>query len=143
MSGYASAAEAEAAFYAAFEKADVTAMMAVWEASDDIECIHPLGERITGLRAVDASWRRILSRSRRMHFALAEIKRFADERLVTHVVYENITINGNRQPAIIATNIYRFNGSGWHMILHHASPATAIGSREDADDPVRDNPVLH
>ena len=143
MSGYASAAEAEAAFYRAFEKADVAAMMAVWDQTDDIECIHPLGERISGLQAVDESWRRILSRSGRMQFELADIKRFGDDRLVTHILYENITIDGNRQPAVIATNIYRFNGTGWHMILHHASPATTIGTEKTAGRPDGDTQILH
>lgn len=143
MNGYASPAEAEAAFYSAFEKADTVAMMAVWEQSDEIECIHPLGERIRGLQAVDASWRRILSGTRRMRFELGAIKRFADKSLVTHILYEIITIDGNRQPAVIATNVYRFNGTGWHMILHHASPATAIGTRKNADDTTANSQILH
>lgn len=143
MSGFASAAEAEAAFYHAFETADVVAMMAVWEPSDDIECIHPLGERITGLQDVDASWRRILSRSGRMQFSLGDIKCFADERLVTHILYENITIDGTRQPAVIATNVYRFDGSGWHMILHHASPATAIGTQNSTEKSTANTQILH
>jgi ketosteroid isomerase-like protein len=143
MSVYASAAEAEAAFYRAFENADVAAMMAVWEPTDDIECIHPLGERITGLHAVDESWRRILSRSGRMQFELGDIKHFGDDRLVTHILYENITIDGNRQPAVIATNIYRYNGTGWLMILHHASPATAIGTGKSPNGSAGDTQTLH
>ena len=26
------------------------------------------------------------------------------------------------RPPILATNLYRKEGEGWHMVLHHASP---------------------
>ena len=43
--------EAEAAFYAAFIKRDINAMMAVWAEDDNVACIHPLGQIITGHQA--------------------------------------------------------------------------------------------
>ena len=52
LSGFPSAQAAETAFYAAFENSDYAAMMAVWSREADIECIHPLGERLMGPEAV-------------------------------------------------------------------------------------------
>ena len=37
---------AEAAFYAAFERADVDAMMAVWSDDEAVFCVHPGGGRL-------------------------------------------------------------------------------------------------
>ena len=49
---YATSRDAEQAFYAAFQKADLAEMMQVWADDDSIVCIHPMGPRLDG-RAVD------------------------------------------------------------------------------------------
>lgn len=128
---FSSAQEAEAAFYAAFENADHEAMMGVWSPDEDIECIHPLGDRLVGIAAVSESWRQILSRVKRMQFELRQSNRYQNSQLAIHSLYENISIGGQSQPPVVAVNIYRFNGTGWHMILHHASPATRINDKPD------------
>ena len=51
---YASALEAEAAFYEAFEKADIDEMMAVWADDVDVVCVHPMGPRLEGRDAIRA-----------------------------------------------------------------------------------------
>jgi ketosteroid isomerase-like protein len=140
---FPSAQAVETAFYAAFENADYAAMMAVWSPDADIECIHPLGERLMGPEAVGNSWRRLLSGGKRMQFRLAHTKRFQTDRLAIHILYENITIADTQQPPVIATNVYRFNGRGWHMILHHASPATDIGKAAGIENTVTSAPVVH
>jgi ketosteroid isomerase-like protein len=141
--GFPSAQAAETAFYAAFENADYAAMMAVWSPDVDIECIHPLGERLMGPESVSTSWRRILSGGKRMQFSLAHTKRLQTDKLAIHILYENIIIAGRQQPPVIATNIYRFNGHGWHMIFHHASPATDIGKADGTEDTASARPVVH
>jgi len=140
---FPNAQTAEIAFYAAFENADHVEMMAVWSPDADIECIHPLGERLMGPKAIGDDWRRMLSGGKRMQFRLAHIKRYQTDQLAVHVLYENITISGKQQPPVIATNVYRFNGRGWHMILHHASPATGIGKAADVENTAKAGPVVH
>lgn len=119
---FATAAEAEAAFYQAFEAADLNAMMAVWAPSGDVECIHPMSPRLSGLPAIRESWRHIFHDAR-LVFTLTDVQRFSDTQLAVHVLHERI------QPAVggilqmmIATNMYRRIGDSWHMVLHHASP---------------------
>lgn len=129
---FPSAEAAETAFYEAFENGDAGAMMDVWCTQEDIECIHPLGERLMGINPVADSWRSILSGSRQLRFRISHARRFQSDHLAIHVVYENISIDGRQQPPVIATNVYRFNGSSWHMVLHHASPATGIGGTRKA-----------
>jgi hypothetical protein len=85
----------------------------------------------------------MLSGGKRMKFRLAHTKRFHTDQLAIHILYENITIAGKQQPPVIATNIYRFNGHGWHMILHHASPATDIGKTDDFENTAATGPIVH
>ena len=117
--------EAEQAFYEAFEIGEITAMMAVWSKDDDITCIHPQGPRLIGRGAIEASWRDILGAGIGVRFQLTEIREFADQALAIRVLYENLWVPGENapRPPIIATNVYRYSKSGWHMVLHHASPA--------------------
>ena len=140
---FPSADAAETAFYEAFEQNDVEAMMDVWCMHEDIECIHPLGERLMGVEAVSGSWRSILSGSRQLTFRLTHARRFENDSLAIHVVYENIAVDGRPQPPVVATNVYRFNGSSWHMVLHHASPATDIAAKDEAETGQTGDSTIH
>src|SRR3954468_18249448 len=57
-----SAAEVEAAFYEALNRADVEALMALWADDEEIVCIHPGGPRLHGHAAIQASWQAIFER---------------------------------------------------------------------------------
>jgi uncharacterized protein (TIGR02246 family) len=122
-----SAHDAERAFYAAFARADVEAMMAVWADDDGIVCIHPLGERLEGRAAIHRSWRGIFTHGPRLEFRVGEVRTVEDERLIVRVVYEHIWFADTHtfQGSAIATNAYRLTETGWRMVLHHASPLPA------------------
>lgn len=134
---FATPDEAEAAFYAAFEKADLAAMMAVWATDENIVCIHPLGPTLVGRSAVQRSWQSIFHRSPHMKFHIDMQRRAQDARLALHIVHESIEFADQQQPpsVVIATNVYRLTEFGWYMILHHASPAPAVATQQA--------PILH
>ena len=48
---FTTAEEAEAAFYDAIGRADLDALMSVWSDDEDIVCIHPTGQRLSGAAA--------------------------------------------------------------------------------------------
>ncbi|MEE4377923.1 MAG: nuclear transport factor 2 family protein [Candidatus Competibacteraceae bacterium] len=126
---FATSFAAESAFYAAFEAADVDAMMLVWENSELITCIHPLGAPLQGMIQLRASWQQIFATGTRLRFRIININTVTQNDLAIHVVYETITVvNAAEQPRqpIIATNIYSRKPEGWHMVSHHASPAPPI-----------------
>jgi len=123
--GFATAQEAEAAFYEAFQRADLSAMRAVWLAADYIECIHPMGERLRGLEAVMAGWRRILEPGPVMSFELEDLSYTQSGSMSIHTVTEHITLRQGDQhlhSRVLATNIYLLTEGGWRLMLHHASP---------------------
>lgn len=116
--------DVEAAFYEAFETADLSAMRAVWADVRGIICVHPLGEPLVGPRAVLGSWEEMFAKGPEMHFRVRLLQQTRTEDLATHLVSEHIRVSGEAEerPPVIATNIYRYCSGGWRMIVHHASP---------------------
>ena len=121
---YETPQEAEAAFYAAFIKRDVDAMMDVWAADDDVSCVHPLGSILIGRTAIRDSWLTIFRNSPDMQIMINGRSRGQDGTFAVHLVEEHIRA-GNEAPGtpMHATNVYRLTDTGWRMVLHHASPS--------------------
>ncbi len=118
--------EAETAFYAAFVKRDVEAMMAVWAEDEEVSCVHPMGTAHTGRAAVRKSWQGVFRSSPPMKFLVEERRMLQEGSLAVHVVLEHIrTGHGPPGPPVVATNVYRLTPDGWRMVLHHASPGPA------------------
>ena len=117
--------EAEAAFYEAFEKADLEAMMAVWADDDDIMCVHPGGIRLSGMAQVREAWRQIFAGGQTLRFRLRHQQFVNGMTLAVHSAYEQVSVAGEAQARnpVIATNIYMRTENGWRMVVHHASPA--------------------
>lgn len=122
---YATAQAAEAAFYDAFERADIDAMMAVWADDQGIICIHPMGPALRGRAAVRRSWQAIFRNSPAMRLRISDGHYFQDTAIAVHVVQEDITVDGDdkQHASILAANAYRLTTAGWRLFLHHASPA--------------------
>lgn len=138
---FATAQDAETAFYEAFAKADLDAMMAVWADDDEIYCVHPRGPRLAGVAQVRESWRQIFASGQSLRFHLRGQQVFNAMMVSVHSVYEHITVVGEAQaPApMIATNIFMRTDQGWRMVAHHASPAPAARGEE----PQRGKKTLH
>jgi hypothetical protein len=124
---YVTPEEAEAAFYSAFEHADVAEMMRVWAEHDHIICIHPGSSRLCGREQVKESWRGLFSQGVRVQFKLSHARCTQSPMLAIHVLQENIYVGIDKQPQtpILTTNAYQLTDAGWRMILHHASPVFA------------------
>ena len=121
---YATPHEAEAAFYAAFQRKDARAMMAVWAEGNDIVCVHPGGRMLIGADAVRASWETIFRHGPALRFVVEERQHTEHGELALHVVQEHIRVGGEMAPApVLATNAYRHTANGWRIVLHHASSA--------------------
>lgn len=118
-------AQVETAFYDAFERADVEAMMAAWANHDQVVCIHPMGPPLAGRHAVRESWRQMFQGGPRFHFGVRPIASLpTGDDVVIRIVEEHIRIGRQAatQTPVLATNAYQRSAEGWRMILHHASP---------------------
>ena len=127
--------EAEQAFYEAFQRADLDAMMAVWAEDDEVYCVHPAGVRLSGLDEIRESWRQIFANGANMRIQLRGVQQIRGGLLAVHTLYEYITLIGERGgPSVVAaTNVYLNVGGGWRMIAHHGSPVANAPSQAPSE----------
>jgi ketosteroid isomerase-like protein len=116
-------------------------MMAVWASHESIVCIHPLAAPLNGRAAVAAGWRSIFEAAGQFRVQVELAHEIRDVGQVIRVVREYLVIGQEAapRPPILATNIYRKEGDGWHMVLHHASPLQ-VGGEPPA---LTTHPMLH
>ena len=118
-----SAAEVEAAFYEALNRADVDGLMALWADDEEIVCIHPNGPRLHGHAAIQQSWQAILEKG---GLQIRPSQLYESKNLMSsvHTVIEGVTATGTAEQAhLLATNVYMKTPQGWRMVLHHVSVA--------------------
>ncbi len=118
-----SAAEVEAAFYEALNRADVDSLMALWADDEEIVCIHPGGPRLHGHAAIQQSWQAILEKG---GLQIRPSQLYESKNLMSsvHTVIEGVTATGTAEPAhLLATNVYMKTPQGWRIVLHHVSVA--------------------
>ena len=130
--------DAETAFYEAFERADLAAMMAVWAASDDVVCIHPTGPRLQGFETVRESWAQIFAGGSQLRVRTTDVKKFDGQSVAVRSVVEVLTAPGQQgtPQSVLATNVYELGDNGWRMVVHHAAPVPeAPAAADDAPSP--------
>ena len=138
--------DAETAFYEAFERADLAAMMAVWAERDDIVCVHPRGPRLVGFDAVRDSWAQIFSGgASNLRIRASDVRKMDGNSVAVHALVEVLTTASQpTAPAqsVTATNVYELTDRGWRMVIHHASPVPEPEPPAD-DTPSPPSHTLH
>jgi uncharacterized protein (TIGR02246 family) len=134
---FPTAEEAETAFYEAFERGDIAAMMSVWNESDNVLCVHPGGPRHVGFEAVRASWTQIFAGAPQLRVRTVDVQRFDDQGVSVHSVIEEVSPRAQQGPIghVFATNVYELTEGGWRIVVHHASPAPEPQQREEPAAP--------
>jgi ketosteroid isomerase-like protein len=118
-------AEANVAFYQAFEALDLDRMEQVWLRSDDVKCIHPGWELLSGWQDVMRSWAAIMRNTARIRFELDDVAVVVNGGIGWVECLERIFDGGALVGHAVATNLFQQNSDGrWLMIHHHASPFT-------------------
>lgn len=127
--------DAESAFYDAFERADLAAMMVVWAEGEEVVCVHPSGPRLAGFEAVRDGWMQIFTSGMKLTVRVTESRRVDGPSVAVRSVVESITAPGTEAaPQMVnATNVYVLTEAGWRIAMHHASPPEE-GIAADEDD---------
>lgn len=125
--------DAESAFYDAFERADLAAMMVVWAEGDDVVCVHPAGPRLTGFDAVRDSWMQIFAGGVKLTVRVTQARALDGPLVAVRSVVESITAPGTQSApqAVNATNVYVLTDAGWRIAMHHASPPERTAAPEE------------
>ena len=115
--------DCEAAFYDAFERADLNLMTAVWADEPGVVCIHPQGSRLAGLTAIRESFAAIFSHGPNTSLKVSELRKQEGQTLAIHSVYETFVLPGQTgaMSPVLATNVFMLTPNGWRMVLHHGS----------------------
>lgn len=135
---FASAEDAESAFYEAIARADLEALMAVWADDEEIVCIHPTGQRLRGSAAIRENWRGIFANNPRLTVRISRSVRWSGMLLAVHSVVETLFVGDDRTPhgPMLATNVFQRGAHGWRLLSHHASAAVDV---EDGNGESNDN----
>jgi uncharacterized protein (TIGR02246 family) len=137
--------DAESAFYEAFERGDLAAMMVVWAEGDDVVCVHPSGPRLVGFEAVRDSWMQIFGGGSKLSVRVTESRRLDGPSVAVRSVVEAITTPGTEgSPQFVnATNVYVLTDAGWRIAVHHASPPEQSPSSPEAEEEEEVPHTLH
>jgi len=131
---FANAEDAEEAFYDAIGRADLEALMNVWADDEEIVCIHPTGERLTGPMAIRESWRAIFANNPPLTVRIKTSVCWKSLMLDVHSVVETLYL-GDEPTAhgpLLATNVFQRGANGWRLLAHHVSTA-ADGEAANSD----------
>jgi len=137
---FATAEDVENAFYEAIARADLDALMGVWADDEEIVCIHPTGQRLCGVAAIQESWRAIFASNPRLTVRVSRSVRWSGMLLAVHSVVETLYLGNEPTPhgPMLSTNVFQRGASGWRLLSHHTSAAaetpeaTAITERDAA-----------
>ena len=122
--------DAESAFYDAFERADLAAMMVVWAEGEDVVCVHPSGPRLAGFEAVRESWMQIFASNVKLSVRVTESCRLDGPSVAVRSVVEAITTTGTEStPQFVnATNVYVLTDAGWRIAKEIKEPSQSSGT---------------
>ena len=120
---FTSAEEAEDAFYEAIGRADLDAMMEVWSDDEEIVCIHPTGQRLTGAAAIRESWQTILTSNTSLTVHVKRAICWQSAILAVHSVTEVLYVGDEPTPhgPMLSTNVFQRSANGWRLLSRHTS----------------------
>ncbi len=134
---FASAEDAEDAFYEAIGRGDIDALMSVWADDEEIVCIHPTGQRLTGPLAIRDSWSTIFANNPRLTVHITHSVRWKGAMLDVHSVVETLYLGDESMPhgPMLSTNVFQRGPNGWRLLAHHTSAAADTSAMESNSDP--------
>lgn len=108
---------ANAAFYTAFEAADLDAMSELWLHEDHVVCTHPGWPSLRGWAAVGASWFALFQSDAALQFILTEVTATRRGEVGWVTVDENL-FDGAQAQTVAAMNLFERVDERWRMVGH-------------------------
>jgi len=128
-----------AAFYEAFESADLDTMRDLWLEDAETLCVHPGALPVRGTAAINRSWALIMANTPYIQFFLTDVEVSVWERVASVTCTENVlTGDDSTGPdafggaKAVATNVFVRTDAGWRLWIHHASPVLSAEHHDDA-----------
>ena len=119
---FATAQDAEDAFYDAIDERDAERLRSVWEDSGEIACLLPMQPMLHGAEVHEA-FRPLTDGEIQIEIQVRHIRWLEAGELAIHFVEERVKLPGSPpQPAVYGVNIYRKGNTGWRLLIHQNSP---------------------
>jgi len=127
-----------AAFYTAFETADLDTMQELWLEDPETLCVHPGALPVRGTGSINRSWALIMANTPYIQFFLTDVEISVLDEVASVTCTENV-LTGDETTGpdafggarAVATNVFVRTPDGWRLWIHHASP---VLSGTDHDD---------
>jgi ketosteroid isomerase-like protein len=130
---------ANAAFYEAFESADLDTMLDLWLDDADTLCVHPGALPVRGTPAINRSWALIMANTPYIQFFLTDVEVSVLGTVASVACTENVLTGDERTgpdafggAKAVATNVFVRTADGWRLWIHHASPVLSGGNDDGA-----------
>jgi uncharacterized protein (TIGR02246 family) len=127
-----------AAFYVAFESADLDTMTTLWIDDPETLCVHPGALPVRGTAAINRSWALIMANTPYIQFFLTDVEVSVLRDVASVTCTENVltademTDDGSFNGAkAVATNVFIRTDGAWRLWIHHASPVLSGEDHED------------
>jgi uncharacterized protein (TIGR02246 family) len=122
--GFASPQDAEDAFYDAIDEGAFDTLEALWDPSEEVFSLVPMGAASIGRNAVLTSWQPLFQGGSQIEIEVGHLLWIETAEIAIHLVEERVKVRGQaeQQPPVYATNVYRKREGGWHLIIHQNSP---------------------
>jgi ketosteroid isomerase-like protein len=118
-----------AAFYEAFENADLDMMRELWLDHEESLCVHPGALPVRGTPAINRSWALIMANTPYIQFFLTDVEVSVRDEVASVTCTENVLTADDRAgpdgfggARAVATNVFVRTADGWRLWIHHASP---------------------
>lgn len=130
---FATAEDAEDAFYEAIAVADLERLMSIWSEEEETVCIHPTGQRLSGNTAIRESWKNIFAINPTFTVHITHQVRWESLMISVHSVVETLLLgeDPSQQGPMLSTNVFIRGASGWRLLSRHTSAANE-NSGQDA-----------
>ena len=136
--------DAEEAFYDAIARADLDALMNLWAEDEEIICIHPGGQPLSGHHAIRESWQQIFASNPRFRVHVRRSVRWKGVLLAVHSVVESLYLGDDSTPhgPVLSTHVFQRGAKGWRLLSRHSS-ICADSPEDSKNDPERQARTLH
>ena len=118
-----------AAFYEAFENADLDTMRDLWLDHEESLCVHPGALPVRGTAAISRSWALIMANTPYIQFFLTDVEVSVRGDVASVTCTENVLTADDRAgpdgfggARAVATNVFVRTPEGWRLWIHHATP---------------------
>jgi len=123
---YASPEEVEKAFYEAVERQDINALMSLWSNDEEIVCIHPNGQRVSGVEEVRKSFAQAME-DPPVRIAKSQQARWEGAVMALYQNIETVLNKETGQPGgvpLFVSHIFMLGAHGWRMVCRHSTSTT-------------------